>query len=364
MSVIARLIATFSEDSEFATYTFRMITKGADIFECARTVGKIRNSEDWFRAWHEAGQQWEERAEAYVAKGSHASARDAFLNASFFYRAAEFFLLDEDPERKVAAYMKNTECFEKAGRFFDPPLRRVEVPYEGSTLPGFLYLPAQMKGRVPGVVIQGGADDCKEEHHFIGPAFMLERGLACITVDGPGRGEALRMKKLYSRPDYEKVISPVIDFLAAQPEIDPERIGLAGISMGGYYAPRGAAYHARVKACVLLSALYDVGEGLYDPFPPIRHHIRYLLGAKDLKEAREKLRAFTLKDCIKKITCPLLIIHGGEDVLMPVSEAHRIYNEATCPKELKIWEDGRHNCTDYQAQALPYAWDWLKDKLG
>lgn len=357
------ILTAISANPTFAYYVIRIITKGADLGECVRVAKDVTDGEQWYQRWHNAARTWEGRAEEALGKGRSATARDAFVQASFYYRAAEFFLPGKD-ERKIPTYMKNNECFEKAGKFFIPPLRRVSVPYEGTTLPSYLYLPQNGSGRHPAVVFVGGADDCKEELHFSAPVEMITaRGLACLTFDGPGKGETLRLKKLPTRPDFEKVVTAAIDFLEKCPEVDAERIGLVGISMGGYFAPRGAAYDQRVKACVSWSGLYDAGTGLFDYFPPIREQLRYILGAQDLKEAREKLKEFTLRDCIKKIQCPYLIVHGGNDSIIPVSEARRVYEEARCPKELKIWEEALHVCNDYSAEVRPFIWDWIAEKL-
>lgn len=322
----------------------------------------INNKEEWFTKWHEAGQLWEKRAEQAKSKGCLVTAKEAYSQAAFFYRAAEFYLPEKD-KRKVPTYMKNNSCFENAGRYFNPPLNRVEIPYEGTTLPGYLYLPAKLNGRVPAVLFLGGADDCKEELHYTGVTDIVQRGLACLICDTPGRGEVLRVQGLRTRPDFEVVVSAALDFLERQPEIDSEKIGILGVSMGGYYAPRGAAFDSRVKACVSWTGLYDVGVGLFDYFPPIQEQLGYILGAKDLEEARDKLKQFTLRDCIKQISCPYLIVHGGKDILIPASQAEQVYREADCPKELKIWPEGLHVCNNFLPEVRACIFDWLTEKL-
>lgn len=191
--------------------------------------------------------------------------------------------------------------------------------------------------------------------------------MACLIVDTPGRGGCLRLYGIPTRPDYEKPVGALLDFLQNRPDVDPERIGLLGVSMGGYYAPRAAAFDPRVKACVAWCGCYDVLEDIYEYFPPLRPQLQWIVGAQDEKEARERLGEFNLRDVAHNIRCPLLITHGAEDRIMSVAGAQRLYEEAQGPKRLKIWtaeEGGAAHCQwDGLTPALTFMLDWLADQL-
>jgi dipeptidyl aminopeptidase/acylaminoacyl peptidase len=190
-----------------------------------------------------------------------------------------------------------------------------------------------------------------------GPTFT-EAGLHCLVLDGPGQGAPLRFENLYTRPDYEVVYGAALDYLATRPECDTDRAGVVGISMGGYYGARGAL-DLRAKAAVVWSALYDVGEGLYDYFPPIRDTLRYITGSRSPEDARERLRAYTLAPVIERIRCPTLVVHGAADHLVPESEARRIYDGLTGEKGLRIWPDGQHVSLDYYPEATEAINEWM-----
>jgi len=116
----------------------------------------------------------------------------------------------------------------------------------------------------------------------------VRRGMSFIDVDGPGQGATLREKKLYAPPDSERVARAVIDYLVTRPDVDPNRIGVHGSSMGGYSGPRCATVEKRIKAVACWSGAYNLVDDIFDYYPPIQDRLRWLMGAKDLKEARKQ----------------------------------------------------------------------------
>jgi alpha-beta hydrolase superfamily lysophospholipase len=214
----------------------------------------------------------------------------------------------------------------------------------------------------------GGADSLAEELYFWGASEMAERGMAVLILDTPGRGSSLRLKEIVSRPDYEVPVKSAIDYLVSRPEVDADRIGSVGISMAGYYAPRGAAFEPRIKALVLWCACYDILEDIYDWYPPIQEQLQWVVGAKDDTEARDKLNSFNLRGVAKNITCPTLISHGIGDVVIRVDGAKRLYEEIrSTDKVLKLWEGdegGSVHCNyDNWSVSLPFMFDWLAKRL-
>ena len=342
---------------------------GSDPGEVDRAVRLLRegDEESWWSQWSSLAEEVEALARRAEDDGHFATARHGYLRASNYYRTAEFFLPGTDP-RKPQIYEKLTHCFRRAGAYFSPPLERVEIGFEGKTMPGYYFPPGPGEGGPsPVVIFLGGADSLAEELYFLAVQPLRDRGLGCLVVDTPGRGGCLRLHGVHTRPDYEKPVGALLDYLQGRPDVDPERLGLLGVSMGGYYAPRAAAFDGRVKACVAWCGCYNVLENIYDFFPPLRPQLRWIVGAGDEAEARNLLGEFTLEGVVQNIRCPLLICHGADDRVMSVEGAHRLYEKAQCPKSLKIWtaaEGGAVHCQwDNLSQAVPFMLDWLADRL-
>ena len=214
----------------------------------------------------------------------------------------------------------------------------------------------------------GGADSLAEELFLLTARGLAERGVALMLADTPGRGSTLRLGNIPSRPDYEVPVGACLDYLASRPEVNAERMGLLGISLGGYYAPRAAAFDSRVKALVAWCGCYDVLDDLYAFYPPIQSQMQWILGADSDAEARRLLADFNLAGLAAKITCPLLISHAQGDALMDPGGAIRLFEEASSTdKELKIWpseEGGAIHCSwDSLSFTLPHMLDWLAERL-
>ncbi len=347
-------------DRAFGYQVVRNVLEGADLPECYRAMNRISNTEDWYNVWREIGEKYERMAKSNLAEEHFVSAKENFVQASIFYRMAEFYIMG-NTQKKVQTYTKCNSCIETAGKYMNPPLRRVEIPYESKTLPGYLILP-EGKNQAPCVLYLGGADDCKEELVLLGAYDLVARGLGVLIIDSPGRGEALRKRGLTARHDFEVVASACFDYLEEQSEIDKSRLGVLGVSMGGYYGGR-AATDKRVKACLLWGACHDIKKDLYDFFPPIRPQLQYILKAKNQKQTSELLEKFTLDGVARKIKCPLLITHGQKDFIVSVDAARKTYKQASGPKKLKIWEEGEHNVMNFYPEVKSYMFDWLADQL-
>lgn len=345
------------------------VQDGADLNECFRTLERIpdKDFESWYREWMRTGEKIERLAQEAAQKGHLMTAKDEYIRAFTYYRTAQFWLEYEDP-RKNSAFLKALDCFQKSNRLRPSLYERVAIPFEGITLPGY-FVPAQgkTKGKAPVVLYVGGADTFAEQLIFMGVSRITKRGISCLTMTGPGQGEMVRLKKLYACPDYEKPIGAALDFLAMRKDVNLKKMAVMGVSMGGYYAARGASLDGRVSACLLFGACYSVLNDLYDYFPPIRSSLQWIVGAKNPEEARDKFSKFTLKGVIDKMQCPLLINHGADDFIVAPAAAHKTYADARCSKELRIWqvdEGGSAHCMgDNRAQAYAYMFDWLADQL-
>src|SRR5262245_35833048 len=213
---------------------------GADVGECLATAHGITpgDADSWYDQWTATAEQIYERAEASAARGHPVSAQEAYLRAATYFRAAYIFLYGApvDP-RLVAAFDRQAEAFRRAAALFWAPIETVAIPYEGTTLPGYFYRADDDETPRPTLVTTGGYDSCIEEQYFFAVPAALRRGYHCLSYDGPGQGGPLIRQGLPMRPDWEKVVGPVMDTLLTRPEVDPGRIALLGTSLGGYLAP-------------------------------------------------------------------------------------------------------------------------------
>ena len=345
---------------------------GGEAHELLRIVNQMRlgNSEDWHDSFFKLAEETENLAIESISGGHKVTARSHYLRACNYFRASELLLEPGDP-RKNEMFRRSIACFEKAAVLFNPPIEKINITFEGDSLTGYFATPWEGGSKSNPVVFYiAGADVYKEALFFLGGTEALRRGLALIVVDGPGQGETLRLKGIPSRFDYERPVSVILDYLQSRPEVDPERIAIVGRSFGGYYAARAVAFEKRVKACVLFSALYDALE-FYDSYSRVsarrQRHMHWLVGANSENEARQKLAKFNLHKVVDKITCPTLIIHSEDDFFVPVSHAHRVFEEISGPKELKVIKSGEpgsvHCQYDLFPQILPYIFDWIKDRL-
>ncbi|RAH42532.1 hydrolase psoB [Aspergillus brunneoviolaceus CBS 621.78] len=253
---------------------------GAETGECLAVLPQVADgdAEAWYRAWTAQAQQARGLGDEALVSGDTLAASGAYLRASNYFRASEFFLHTRpDDPRLLAAIEHSVAVFDKGVDLLDTcTVARVEIPYEeekgAAPLPGRLYLPRsgaaqagqgqrQGKGKLPLLIMTGGFDSTQEELYFFGPAAALPRGYAVLTFEGPGQGICLRRDGLRLRPDWEHVTTKVLDVvesqLAKDYPIDLERVAVVGASLGGYFALRAAA-DPRVRACVSCDACYDL----------------------------------------------------------------------------------------------------------
>jgi 2,6-dihydroxypseudooxynicotine hydrolase len=260
-----------------------------------------------------------------------------------------------------AAHMKAVECRGLALPHLRPPGERVEIGFEGGLLAGILRKPREAAARQPVLVMIPGLDSAKEELEAYEMPF-LARGIATLMVDGPGQGEA--EYRFPIRGDYEVAATAIVEWIAGRGDLDATRIGIWGVSLGGYYAPRAAAYERRIRACVSLAGPYDWGE-LFDALPDLtREAFRVRSHLRTLDEAREHARTLTLKDAAKKIECPLFLVAGKQDRLVPWQHAQRIAAEARGPVELLVIEDGNHIANNRPYRYRLRSADWMAAQLG
>jgi esterase/lipase len=362
----------FPEKPEWDVQTMRLAAQsaygGSDTFETLATARSIAanglNEESWRQGWSGLGHSLLESIDASAATAGERAAR-----ACGYLRTAEFFAPYDSPVR-LELYDGSRGAFRASLPTLPVHVDVIEVPDGDVSYDGYVFHrsggPRGEPG--PGVVFLGGADSYAEELFFFGGLALAQRGITVLVADTPGRGSTLRHKGIVSRPDYEVPGARLMDALAALDSVDVERMGVVGLSLGGYYAPRLAAFDERVKACVCWCACFDVLEDVYLFYPPIQPQLRWIVGAGSDEEAQELLRPFNLDAVASRITCPILISHGDADEIMRPPSARKLFDAVSSDvRELRIWssaEGGAGHCNyDKWADCIPFMFDWLAGRL-
>ena len=331
-----------------------------DIRRVGRKV-KPYNLESWYSEWSAVAEKNEELAAGFVAEHRNVTAHEFYLRAADFYRRALVYLPESEP-RMLPTYGKLRQTFEKAWSLVPAPFERIEIPYEGELLEA-LFFPGRGRAgaRLPVVYNYGGADGILLRGEDGGAGQYVRRGMHFIDVDGPGHGGALREKKLYAPADSERVAQAVIDYLVTRADVDPERIGLHGSSMGGYSGPRCATAEKRIKAVAVWSGAYDLVHGIFDYYPPIQDRLRWLIGAKNLHEARERIEEFTLEGRANRIECPLLVGYSHDDRVMDPRGALKLYESAVASPDRSMVDGVGHGEKRFERRT--YIADWFMKQL-
>jgi dipeptidyl aminopeptidase/acylaminoacyl peptidase len=367
------IIELFPQDEDWSLQTMRLLAQvavgGADLFECARTAARIGNQttdgEVWQREWKRTAEEVAAQGEAALARGDVTTARRALFRSCSYYRHSEFFLRSHDP-RRAEAYTNGRNNFRKAASLTGGLIEQIEVPFEGKTMEGYLVRPDDSGEPHPTVLFLGGADSWAEELYFLGGNEFPARGMNVVMVDTPGRGSSLRFKEMYSRPDYEVPVKAIFDFLEQQRGVDPARFGLAGVSFGGYYAPRAAAFEPRVKAVAAWCGTWSILTDFYEFYPPLQEQLQWLSGSRDDAEAREKLARFTLDGVADKLRIPVYVMHGTDDIIMNVKGAQRFVEALTTDDvTFDVYDAaGSLHCSyDYFTVATSRLTDWFAHRL-
>jgi dienelactone hydrolase len=323
---------------------------------------KFFNLQSWHTEWIQVAEKNEQLAVAFEHEERKATAHEFYLRAADFYRRALVYLPESDP-RMLPSYRKLKETFDKAWSLVSPPFETVQISYEGHSLDALFY-PARgpSRSRRPVVYNYAGADGILLRGEDGGAGQYVRRGMSFLDVDGPGHGGTLREKNLYAPPDSERVAKAVIDYLVSRPDVDPTRIGLHGSSMGGYSGPRCATVEKRIKAVAVWSGAYSLVDDIFDYYPPIQDRLRWLIGAKNLREARDKIKEFTLEGRADRIECPLLVGYSHDDRVMDPRGALKLYQNAVNSPQREMLDGVGHGEKRFHRRS--YIADWFMKQLG
>jgi dienelactone hydrolase len=398
----------FPDNMQFWFETKRAFGAGSygasEFGEVLATITRIvsGDADSWFNEWNATAERIAAEAQAQLANGHRISARDSFLRATTYFRASEFFLHGnpEDP-RIYSAYRKSIQAYKSCCALYGPPILFVEIPYENTTLPGYFHRVDESTRARPLFIMHSGFDGSAEELHAEGARAGVERGYNVLAFDGPGQFGPLHRERLPFRPDWENVVTPVVDFALTLPGIDAQKIALMGFSLGGYLAPRAAAFEKRIAALVANDGVYDYGATNLAPFPPEQRaaaeaairapaapevdrrleqamktsptmawaltHGMFATGTRTPRDYLAETFKFHLRDGIaEQIACPTLVLEAESDMFFK-GQPQQLYDHLTSRKTLMRFTDaegaGAHCQAGAHRLAFGRIYDWLDDIL-
>ncbi len=335
----------------------RFISNGVDPNDFQRVSTSIEHWDDWCAKWSECGAIHEQMGEQAEREEQYESAAYHYFHAAISYHFGKYLFVHK-PQELRTAHEHVVRDYKRALPFFAVPGEHVAIPYEGgATMYGVLRKPWYTP-KPPVVILVPGLDSVKEELHIYGNDFLL-RGMAVLALDGPGQGEMEFDFPL--RHDYEVPIKYAVDYLESRADVDARRVGLMGVSFGGQFVVRAAAFEPRIKATIENCGPYDQSEN-FSARPQIsRDTLIHRLKAVNEEEAINQLKQFNLRGVAEQVRSPLLVIQGAKDRLVPPEQGKRIATEARA--ELWFFEDGNHVCNNIPYKHRPQQGDWMRRKL-
>ncbi|MBN1376320.1 MAG: alpha/beta fold hydrolase [Dehalococcoidia bacterium] len=401
-------------DPEFAfelRRTMSAVYSGeADLGECLYTASRIKDGdmESWYSEWYATAEHFRKMGDESLSRGFNVSTFEAYYRAATYYRTAEFFLHGNPSDARILeTWGKSRDYFVKAVHLDTIMFEEVTIPYAGTTLPAYFYSVDRSGKQRPLLIVQTGFDGCQEE---LRPYAMegIKRGYNVLTFEGPGQGAVIRLQHIPFQPDWERVVSPVIDYVVQRTDVDRNRIALWGISLGGYLAPRAAAYEHRIAAVIADGAVYDVGLNILRSMRKAGGPMAdatseelkdYLLtdpaGFNDSIKAAMKMETqtrwlyehgmfafgvsspalfmaeyidFTIKGVAENISCPVLVSYSRTDSFDPGGEqAKMLYDHLISEKTLmefnEEYEADYHCQMGAWAQSFARKFDWLDERI-
>ncbi len=398
----------FKDDPQFwfeISRLFGAADYGGALFGEVIAIAKNIKSGDydsWYDAHTVVADRLADEAAGQLENGHKISARDSFLRACSYYRSAEFFLHanPQDPRMK-RAYERSLACYRAAAALFTPAIEAVEIPYEGTTIPGYFHPADNSATPRKTLVLNNGFDGSAEEMHWMGARAAVERGYNVLVFDGPGQFGTVHRQGLHFRHDWEKVVTPVVEYLLTRKDVDPSKLALHGVSLGGYLAPRAAAFEHRFAACICDDGVYDFGTAQLRMVPPERReqvralltspsapeldatfaeamkansvarwaytHGMYVTGTKSPRAFLAAFLPFHLKNGLaEQIRCPTLVCDAEKDLFFQ-GQAQELFEHLTCPKTFMMFTDaegaGAHCEAGVSRLAYARMYDWLDEIL-
>ncbi|MEF3698067.1 alpha/beta hydrolase family protein [Desulfolutivibrio sp.] len=351
-------------------------TGGGDLGEILTVASQIKDgdTESWHLAWNGMAVKLRANADAYFASGHTQSAMQAYFRATNAFRAAGVY--EYGDERGVLAWQAGRDTFMKAAALSQGRIQPVRIPYEQTTLPGYLVTPDNSRKKRPLFLLQTGLDGTAEDLYFLLGAEAVKRGYNCLIFEGPGQGEMIIKQGLPFRPDWEKVVTPVVDFAMTLPGVDAGRMAIFGPSMS---VPRALAFEKRIKWGIADGGVWSVYEGTLKQLPEavrkivdspaqaatvdalvaqemgrslgFRHAINqrlWIFKAGSPSDLFRKLKPYTVADTVGKIEAEMLVVNSSADKINDsFAQAKQFYNALVSKKtylELDASQGAQSHC--------------------
>lgn len=339
----------------------RFVTQGVDANDVRTILGRIHLNVEWLREWSSTAAMHEALAVEADKRGCTVSAGEAYLRAALCYHFGKMRWIQvlEHEDEYHQAHAKSVDTFRKALQHLDPTAERVDIPYEGITMPAYLRKPLGA-AKPPVVILVPGFDSVKEEFYHWGNVF-LKRGMAILSPDGPGQGETRNHMPI--RYDYETAGAAMIGYLESRGDVDVTAIGVVGVSLGGYYAPRIAAFDPRVKAVI------SNGGSFKNRMPPERMGpwAMFTNWTTTPEATAAKMHQMSLEGVIGNIRCPYLVVNGKLDAQSAYTNTEEMAHEAGAAGvkvTYVLYEEGSHVCFNIPYKYQPLNGDWMAAQLG
>lgn len=380
--------------------------RASDIGECYAVASAVKDFdyESWVTSWRAMADRVHGIAERSDAGGHRVSAREAYLRAATYYAQAAFFVAGtKDPSQLLPTWEAHRASADAFFARLDPPAEQVQIPYEGTTLPGYALIVDDSGKPRPWLIMNNGSDGSVIDMWAQAAAAALRHGYNALIFDGPGQGAALYRQHLYFRPDWEKVVTPVVDWLLTRSDVDPKRTAILGISQGGYWVPRAVAFEHRIAAAIYDPGVFDVATSFTSFLPadllqalrtfkgPALDKVKQELDQGAAQEAAHnpalaftlafrlppygttsfadvliKLQDYNLTGVIDQITCPSLIADPQGEQFWP-GQSVKVYDALVSPKQLAKFTaaEGADLHVEPKANGLraQVYFDWLDETL-
>lgn len=331
---------------------------------------RVQKFSDISREFGRAAARREALAGRFEEEGRTVAARESFFIASLLYGSAQWPIFENSPEN-IAFNNKKVECYLKYAQYADHEVRRVEIPFGGKSLPGYLHLPNKRpSAKLPCILAIDGMDGFKEMMHSLYGDRFLERGIASLAIDGPGQGECNVRGIHVTATNFKDAGRAALAWMRAQPELDPDRMAIFGVSFGSFWATQVASIDDRVKGCAVAYVCHEPGANTIFNMasPTFKLRFMYMAGYEDEDEFDRFAETLTLRGIGEQIKCPYLVIAGEDDELSPIEYTYELLETIKSPKQLLLYQAERHGLHSTSSSALGPNWgvyiaEWIKDRL-
>jgi cephalosporin-C deacetylase-like acetyl esterase len=335
---------------------------GHDTTDFDKVFAQVKSGAMLPKAWSVGAAQAEERARHHEEHGFRSTAADLYLRAAVMYGRAQYSIFDAADARKAALRTRCDRCVDRLCELRDNTVRRVELEFDGRKIFALLHLPPGDIVDAPAVILGPGMDMIKEDYIYAAQRYYTSRGVVAMSIEGPGQGETRAQGLTVGLDNYERALETYATYLADLPQVDPNRIGMFGISMSGYWAMRALAHpDTKLRAAAAFEAVSGDFETIFEAAQPsFKNNYMYMAGYTDEDAFDRDLKVrMPLGDLVTRITRPVLMGIGEFDELTPVQNALATYERITGPKEMRVYENDFHPLGKYAAEVFTFGAEWI-----